>query len=265
MGASSSVYAEVVNESLNKNVLDFINTNLTQQSTSVTTTQDMNLSNINYKNCLLNISQNSDVKVNVLQQATAQNALDLQTVITNALTSNLEASSEASTEFLSSPVATDSTTVTKAKNMIQTIVEKTITLETINQAITTINSSMSMDSKDITFDQCGYLSLYKEIGQAPPMSAIYKCDTSKPCNISQDMRASVLAQQIVNTTIAAVIKDESLSSLVSESKSTSSAENSGLTKLFSGQSGIVMAICCCVCLVILLLGAYAYFTRGKTT
>ena len=263
--ASASVQTELINDTLNKNVMNFINKNLTQQSTGVTSTQDMKLSNINYKNCLLNISQQADIKVITLQQASSQTALDLQALITTTLTANLEAAANVSTSFLSP--ASQAETATKVSNIVKNIVEKTITLETINQMINSVNSSMSMDNKDITFDQCGYLSLYKEIGMAPPMSAIERCDTSKQCNISQDMKITLLSQQLVNTTVEAIINDESLVKLTNDIKASATSKNDGLfegiAKIFEGPGGIVSAICCCVCCILLLIGVYMYFSGGS--
>ena len=263
--ASATVQTELINDTLNKNVMNFINTNLTQQSTGVTTTQDMKLSNINYKNCLLNISQKADIQVITLQQASSQNVLDLQALITTALTSNLESAANVSTGFMSS--ASEAETATKVSNIVKNIVEKNITLETINQMITSVNTSMSMDNKDITFDQCGYLSLYKELGMAPPMSAIERCDTTKPCNISQDIIITLLSQQIVNSTVEAIINDESLIDLTNTIKSSAESKNDGifegLAKVFDGPGGIVSAICCCVCCIILLIGVYMYFSGGS--
>jgi hypothetical protein len=266
---SAATTTEIINDTLNKNVFSFLNKTVTVQSTGAVSDQKMTVSKIRYKNCVLNISQTADIKVTALQQFSSQNALDLQAMITNVLTNNVASEANATSGFMSQPVSAE--TNTKVTNAVKNVVEKKLTLDTLNQMITSIEAKMDMKVEDVVYDQCGYLSIYKELGMAPPMEAIKRCDVTKPCNISQDLKITMLAQQIVNTTVSAISKDTQLSDIKNDIKSTASATASGpleglgnmIKGIFSGQSGVICSILSIILLCIAGFVAYMRMGGGK--
>jgi hypothetical protein len=126
--------------------------------------------------------------------------------------------------------------------------------------VSAVNSYQLEDIKNVTFDACpGYSENLKyaiETKDPAVIDAIRKtCDTGKDCNISQNAKLTLLAQQVTDSLIKSITEDKKIQELASSLEQTVTPES----KFISKTTGIVLCVLS-ICLVI----AFFLFVKMRT-
>ena len=254
MGGHNSK-AQIDQTSLNKTVTNTMMKTQTSQSASANTVQVMKISDLKYKNCNLNISQNADISVTVIQQFSSEASSQLTSDVKQEIENQIKNKMAPHAEAFSPPQVTN--TVSNLKTRVSNIIENNLTVENLNQQVATVNNYQEQDIKNITFDACpGYsenLRYAIETKDPTVIDAVRKiCDTSKDCNISQNAKLTLLAQQVTDTLIKSITEDKKVQELTAELEQ--KVEPKSI--LMSSTTGVVLIVLS-ICLVI---AAYLYFS-----
>ena len=264
MGSTSSKATVVIDTTqLNSTVFNFLQQNQTTSSATVVSNQSINASNIRSYGCVLNIENKADINVTQIQQFTQESATQLQQSITTQLQSQANAASSASSELGSQ--GSDSETNVYITNEIKNSVEQSVTLQTLNEMVTQVNSDQTSNTSNIIFDPCGF-TLFSQ--DNIPKYVYEKCDTKLACNIDNDLAIHSMSTLVVNSVTSALMNNLAVSNVVNTASASSSAKSTGLagivTSLFDGIAGVFGSIFggsggVIIVIVLLIIAALAYF------
>lgn len=249
MGAHQSK-SQIDQASLNKTVSNTMMKTQTSQSASANSVQVMKLSDLKYKNCSLNISQDAKIDVTVIQQFSSEAASQLTSDVKQEIENQLKNKMAPHAEAFSPPMVTN--TVGNLKTRVENIIENNLTVENLNQQVATVNNYQEEDIKNVTFDACpGYSENIKyaiATGDASIVDAVRKmCDTTKDCTISQNAKLTLLAQQVTDTLIKSITEDKKVQELTAELEQVVKPSS----VLMSKTTGIVLIVLS-ICLVVAL-------------
>ena len=274
---SSTNLVTQVNDTVNETNMTFLSKHTSTAKADAVTVQSMKIKGLKVKGCKFNATQNADIKSTAIQQLTEQNITDLKTELSTAVDAKSNVDASAETNFGSTGSAA-SYNKQDVVTMVKNVINKTVTVELVNEIIAQVNAKQKADFKDIEIDNCPLVSLYMGQNRDPPEYIAKTCMPPFPdCVFGQNLAVSVAAQQITNAITTAITNDSVLGSITVATESTASAKATGpleglgtlisapikaIGEIFGGGSlsGSIFSI---ICALIVLAAAYFYLTNRK--
>jgi hypothetical protein len=254
---------------LNKTISDNMFKNQNKQSATASVTQTMKLSNLDYKHCNLVIKQDATVRIDVVQQVSNDERSQLISDLKQKVNDHMETVMKPKSQLFSPPQI--STTVTNLKSRVENVIENHLTVENINEQISQVNSYQNEDISGIKLDACpGYEdNVQLAIATKDPevIRAVNEsCDTSKDCEISQNVRVTILAQQLTSSLVKAITEDTKVQELDTELKQKIEPEAGGLAQLaqYLTPSLGIGSCFCCLCILVIAVALF-YIWDSQTT
>jgi hypothetical protein len=150
------------------------------------------------------------------------------------------------------------------RTKVENIIETNITVENLNEQIAKIDAMQTQNFEGVKVDKCpGYDKtmdiLASRANVTPEMITAFAktCDQTATCGIDQNLKVSLLSQQITENLVKAIQEDEVVQSETAVVVNDVAPKSSGLASLISSITGAYLAgafaCCCCVFLAIMLL------------
>jgi hypothetical protein len=287
---SSSTTSNTLNETINSTVVNVLNQNQNTVQSSTVVEESLDVNNIEViSGCILNISQTANVKIRTLQSITESTSANLVASIMNDIKNHVESTASTTSGFGAG--GAKSATVTNVINSLKNEMTANLTANNINSIIQNVNATLKNKTSKIKYDSCGYSLIQQtpSLANTPFGMGILACqqrsiDTNKVCNISQTAAVDIAAEQITQSVMGIIGKNEAVQKLINEEKSTSNTVSTGIFQDFfggisgvfdsifggifgglGGYAGMVLLCCCCCCCCILLLvivGGFAASSAG---
>jgi hypothetical protein len=241
---------------LNKTIADNVFKNQNKQSANASIVQTMKLNDLNYKHCNLVIRQNAKISIDVVQQISNEAHDQLIADLKQNVSDHMETIMKPKSQLFSPPQI--SLTVTNLKSRVENVIENHLTVENINEQISQVNSYQNEDISGVKLDACPDFEENVKAATATKDPEVIRavnesCDTSKECEISQNVRVSILAQQLTSSLVKALTEDKKIQELDTEVKQKIEPEAGGLAQLaayLTPSLGIGSCFCCLCILVI---------------
>jgi len=263
--SKSSMDKQIINKTISENIFK----NQNNQSASASVVQTMKLNDLDYKHCNLVIRQNAKVSIDVVQQISNDNQAQLISDLKQKVADHMETIMKPKSQLFSPPQV--SITVTKLKERVENVIENHLTVENINEQISQVNSYQNEDISGVRLDACpGFEDNVKyAIATKDPevIRAVNEsCDTSKECEISQNVRVSILAQQLTSSLVKSITEDTKIQELDTEIKQTIEPEAGGLAQLAQYLTpAFGLGVCfCCLCVLVIAVALF-YIWDSQTT
>jgi hypothetical protein len=202
----------------------------------------MDISNITALSCTPSITQSSSIEQTTIQQITSAENLELVTELQNAIDNTANSQASATSSFFTTS-SSESYSLAQIKSIMHNIVEKNVTVSTVNSIISSVYNTQDQKVSNVLMDPCGYSLWVNNLKMAIPDSVIKKCDTSQPCVISQTSAIKTVSTQIANMVTAAMSNDAILSKLKQSVTQDTKAKDKGLFDSIDSTTGIVLIIC----------------------
>lgn len=249
--SSSTAIIKQLNETINETTFDFLSEKVTTTDSQTVSTQSMEVDNVKSFGCTMNIKQSTVIDQVVIQEVTQEDIADLTTRLEVNIDNQANTSADSSTSW-GAMGSSKSLNVQEVTNLVKNTIKKTVTSTTVNEIINSIYNSQTQKISNVFVDPC-YFSIYEKLLIPVPLEILKECDTSKPCEITQEATIKTIATQIANMATTAIQNDEVLGSLIQKSTASASATNkgpiealgdaiSGLIKSFGSGGGIVILI-----------------------
>ena len=260
-GGSSKQVTKTENTIVNESVFNALTKSVNAQSAQIITVQDMTVSGVTAY-CNLDISQKINADIKVLAKFDEKQTQDLVTNMMSDISKKAKQQSEQKTGFMNL-IPNSSEKVDQTMNKITNIVKKNITAETVNTLSTKVVNNQKLITENLIIDPLG-LSIYKEIGMAPPIEIVKEVKNTK-CTIGQDAQIRFVSEQIGKKVLEIMNKDESAQKLAEEIDQAAKQESQGVGEavaeaaegvgkgvgnVMSGAampsviSGVVLCVCC---------------------
>ena len=254
---------------INKTIADNVFKNQNKQSANASAVQTMKLSNLDYKHCNLVIRQNANISIDVVQQISNESHDKLVADMKQKVNDHMETIMKPKSQLFSPPQI--SLTVSNLKSRVENVIENHLTVENINEQISQVNSYQDQDISGVKLDACpGYEDNIKFAiagGDPEVIRAVNEsCDTSKECEISQNVRVTILAQQLTSSLVKAITEDTKVQELDTEVKQKIEPEAGGLAQLakFLTPSLGIGSCFCCLCVLVIAIALF-YIWNSDTT
>ena len=243
--------------------------NQNTQTASANSVQTMSLNNVKMTHCKALITQDATVSINIVQQISTENHAQMIADLKQKVATHMETVMKPKSQLFSAPQV--SVTVSNLKDRVENIIENKLSVDNINEQISKANNLQSQDISSLEVDACpGYDENMKYAiqGGNTEILKIVKdsCDTSQPCEISQNVRLSIVAQQLANNVVTALTEDTKVQELDTELKNIIEPEAGGLAQVITSSGpalGIGSCFCCLCCLILAI--ALFFIWNSKTT
>jgi hypothetical protein len=284
---------ETISETVNKTTVNVLNKSENSTKQSAVTDQSMKLSGLDISGCTLEYTQSATATLTAMQSISASTSADLVSAITAKLAESANNAASAKSSLGSQP--SNSSTITKTIQSVKTDLKASLTTENINKIIQDVNTKQKTDISGLHYDACNVKARMAVINENPALantafglsisSGVNDCMNKNPlpkCDISQITTSNLVAQQITNSVMGVVAKNQDAQDLIANLSSTSTATSSGvadvLTSFFSGITGLFSGIfgglgayasmlcfccCCCCCCLLILMIAVGTLTPGE--
>jgi cobalamin biosynthesis Mg chelatase CobN len=213
MGGQQSK-STVLNTVVNEVTSNFIQKNMTSQSATQTIKQNVKIDGATL-NCAATIQNDAEVKATVIQKLTSDTQVQMINKVMGQLENKLKSAQKAETGFLATPEGQKA--VVKVKNNISNKLKANIDIEKINKQILEINATQIVDMKNVVIDPCG-ISITKT---ALPGGC------TVPCPVGNEMKSTIIAQQITNDIVKTIQDDEATTDLVNNVTNQQSSKATG--------------------------------------
>jgi hypothetical protein len=253
---------------INKSISSTLVKNESKQSAAANSLQTMSISNVKMTHCKALITQDAKVSIDILQQISTENQAQLISDLKQKVSDHMETVMKPKSQMFSP--AQVSVTVSKLKDRVENVIESTLSVENINSQIANANSLQEQDIRSLEIDACpGYEELMKYAVDTKDPNVIKEvrlaCDTSQTCEISQSVRLNIVAQQLANNTVKALIEDTKIQELDTEIKNIIQPEAGGLAQFAQSISPALGVGSCSLCLCCLILAVALYFIWNSDT
>lgn len=239
-GNVSKAEAKINTKVLNESTFNFVSKTMTSTSQSADVKQTIKLNGLTI-HCAPEIKNDASVSLKTLQKVTEQQSISLIDNIVNELKSQADTKNTQENGFLSTAIANTAQSKVDIESQVETKIRKSITMETINDIVQTLNTKQAVDISGTTIDPCGLDLYYKYVKQAPTADLL-DCAKTAPCNIGNNMLVALAAEQIVSKVVD-VIQNMKLENKTDSSGSAdNSQKNSGfsLGMLLAGVVGLIV-------------------------
>jgi hypothetical protein len=244
MGGNSSKSAvEQTNEFFNKTTNNFMSSlNQTVQA-SGGTRQVANLSDSNFTNCRVNVSQGTTTNVTASGTLKSENIQDLKTKLQNDSKAAIDNAAAQKSGFLAPSIANSAEATTNLKNKVTNIIENTMQSSTVQNIVATALSNQDINAA-------------KMVATCDPK---YRAPGEYDFNFDQNILQSVTAKGIADALTTALGDTITANTTDTTVKQTATQQTQGVNDLvdsifkgLTGIYGIIALICCCVCIAVLI-------------
>jgi len=260
-GGSSKQVTKTENNIVNESVFNALTKSTNAQSAKILTVQDMSVSGVTAY-CNLDVTQKINADIKVLAKFDEKQTQDLVSNMMADIAKKAKQQSKQKTGFMNL-IPNSEKKVDETINNVTNKVKKSITAETVNTLSTQVINNQKLITKNLVIDPLG-LSIYKELGQAPPIELMKEVKNTK-CSIGQDAQIRFVSEQIGKKVLEIMNKDESAQKLAAEMEQAATQESQGVGEavaqgaegigkgvgsIFKGGalpsliSGLVSCVCC---------------------
>jgi hypothetical protein len=234
-GGSSKQVTKTENNIVNESVFNALTKSTNAQSAKILTVQDMSVSGVTAY-CNLDITQKINADIKVLAKFDEKQTQDLVSNVMNDIAKKAKQQSEQKTGFMNL-IPNSSEKVDETINNVTNVVKKNITAETVNTLSTKVINNQKLITENLVIDPLG-LSIYKELGQAPPMELMKEVKNTN-CSIGQDAQIRFVSEQIGKKVLEIMNKETSAQKLAAEIDQAAKQESQGVGEAVAqGAEGI---------------------------
>ena len=252
---------------LNKTTMDIINRNQQTASQASASVQTMNVNNVTAF-CELGILQNMDIQVTSLQSITAKMSADLVSAIMNSLDQQTKDQFQETNGWGAIPENKE--IIDNTKTSITNELKVKLSTDNLNAIVQRLNTVQDLRASNVVIDPCGRSMLpYVTAGTAEVIAK--NCNPTPSCKISQDLNVQLMAQQITESVMALISKNEAATTLVNKFDKETKVTNTGIFQdIFKGISDIfgqwtwmIIAIAALCPIIIIALAYFASSPGGQ--
>jgi len=239
MGSNQSTEISSTVDIFNKNLFNLMISTKNQATQSCVTNQHINTSfrNSTIENCGIDISQQATVSCNLSSMFSDQSSTSLSTLIKTAMDQTADSSNDSTQSFLATALSNQDSNM-DLKTYITNIVEKNITMETVN---TCISSSELKQDGTFVFD-----------------GMKINCGNKGNIEISQNIQLVALADCVTNKITDILSTDTNITDLLQKLSQENTSSQKGISELIDsiakmlGTVGIIIAVVIVVALLVAL-------------
>ena len=263
--SKTSVDKSVINKTISNNL--FKNQNTQRAEASVV--QIMRVNNVSYDHCALSIRQDATVSIDLIQQVSNENHAQMISDLKQKVAEHMETVMKPKSQLFSPPQV--SVTVSKLKERVENVIENNLTVENINEQISRANKYTEADISNVKVDLCpGFEDNVRyaiETKDPEVIRAVNEsCDINAQCEISQNVRVTIVAQQLADSLTKSLTEDSKIQELDTKLKNVIEPEAGGLAQLaqFLTPSFGLGSCFLCLCLLVLVVGFFFVWDSQTT-
>lgn len=245
-GNSSKSSVQQTNEFFNKQTNSFMSSlNQTVQATGGTR-QTANLSDSNFTNCRVNVSQGATTSVTASGTLKTQNIQDLKTKLQNDAKTAIDNAASQKSGFLAPTVANSASATTDLKTKVTNIIDSTMQSSTVQNVIANALSNQDINAA-------------KMVATCDPK---YRLPGEYDFNFDQNILQSVTAKGIADALTNALSDTIAANTTDTTVQQKSTQESGGLDDLVKALTSIwgIIGIVCCLLICVAIA---AFLMMGK--